>query len=43
MSKEKINVEVDFQTSFGIETLQKEDSGTKTTFAKQYYREIRLF
>ena len=43
MSKEKINVEVDFQTSFGIETLQKEDSDTKTTIAKQYYREIRLF
>ena len=43
MSKEKINVVVDFQTSFGIETLQKEDSDTKTTIAKQYYREIRLF
>lgn len=43
MSKEKINVKVDFQTSFSIETLPKEDSDTKTTIAKQYYREVQLF
>ena len=41
MSKEKINVEVDFQNAFSIEISL--DNDMKTTIAKQYYREIRLF
>ena len=41
MSKEKINVEVDFQNDVSIGILL--NSGMKTTIAKQYYREIRLF